>query len=74
MIPFLFVEGSCNKRLDIIMISRPGSTIWYFDKTDMKEVRKRLQCRACFSGNFPSSLLKTGTVDQGQRSYKAASG
>ncbi len=30
----------------------------------MKEVKKHLQGWACFSGNFPSSLLKTGTVDQ----------
>ena len=41
-----------------------STTIWHFDKTDMKEVRKHLQGWACFSGNFPSSLLKTGTVDQ----------
>ena len=27
----------------------------------MKEVKKHLQGWACFSGNFPSSLLKTGT-------------
>jgi hypothetical protein len=66
MIPFLFVEGSYNQRLDIITDPDipPGSTIWYFDQTDMKEVRKHLQGWACFSGNFPLSLLKTGTVDQ----------
>lgn len=66
MIPFLFVEGSYNQRLDLITDPDipAGSTIWYFDKTDMKEVRKHLQGWACFSGNFPSSLLKTGTVEQ----------
>jgi hypothetical protein len=66
MIPFLFVEGSYNQRLDLITDPDipAGSTIWYFDKTDMKEVKKHLQGWACFSGNFPSSLLKTGTVDQ----------
>ncbi len=66
MIPFLFVEGSYNKRLDLITDPDipAGSTIWYFDKTDMKEVKKHLQGWACFSGNFPSSLLKTGTVQQ----------
>ncbi|MBN2243205.1 MAG: uroporphyrinogen decarboxylase [Acidobacteria bacterium] len=65
-IPFLFVEGSYNQRLDII--SDPdipaGSTIWYFDQTDMQEVRKHLQGWACFAGNFPSSLFRAGTVDQ----------
>jgi len=66
LIPFMFVEGSYNQRLDIITDPDipAGTTIWYFDKTDMKEVRKHLQGWACFSGNFPSSLLKTGTVDQ----------
>ncbi|MBN2337795.1 MAG: uroporphyrinogen decarboxylase [Acidobacteria bacterium] len=66
MIPFLFVEGSYNQRLDLITDPDipAGSTIWYFDKTDMKEVKKHLEGWACFSGNFPSSLLKTGTVDQ----------
>ncbi len=66
MIPFLFVEGSYNQRLDLITDPDipAGSTIWYFDKTDMKEVKKHLQGWACFSGNFPSSLLKTGTVAQ----------
>ena len=66
LIPFMFVEGSYNQRLDIITDPDipAGTTIWYFDKTDMKEVRKHLQGWACFAGNFPSSLLKTGTVDQ----------
>ena len=66
MIPFLFVEGSYNQRLDIITDPDipAGSTIWYFDKTDMADVRKHLQGWACFSGNFPSSLLAAGTVDQ----------
>jgi len=66
MIPLLFVEGSYNQRLDLITDPDipAGSTVWYFDRTDMKEVKKHLQGWACFSGNFPSSLLKTGTVDQ----------
>jgi uroporphyrinogen-III decarboxylase len=72
MIPFLFVEGSYNQRLDLITDPDipAGSTIWYFDKTDMKNVKKHLQGWACFSGNFPSSLLKTGTVEQVQQHTK----
>ncbi len=66
MIPFLFVEGSYNQRLDLIVDPDipDGSTVWYFDKTDMAQVRKHLQGYACFSGNFPSSLLAAGTVEQ----------
>jgi hypothetical protein len=66
MIPFMFVEGSYNQRLDLITDPDipAGSTIWYFDKTDMKEVKKHLQGWACFSGNMPSAMLKVGTVDE----------
>lgn len=58
--PYLFVEGGYNQRLDIIAdydIPK-GSTIWIFDQTDMKEVKKRFTGWACFGGNVPVSLLK----------------
>jgi len=66
MIPFLFVEGSYNQRLDLITDPDipAGSTIWYFDKTDMTNVKKNLQGWACFAGNFPSSMLYASTVDE----------
>jgi len=69
LIPFMFVEGSYNQRLDIITDPDipAGTTIWYFDKTEMKDVKKHLQGWGCFSGNFPISLLKTGTVDDVKR-------
>jgi uroporphyrinogen-III decarboxylase len=66
LIPYSFVEGSYNQRLDIITDPDipAGSTIWFFDRTDMKEVKKHLKGWACFAGNFPSSLLKTATPEQ----------
>jgi len=66
LIPYSFVEGSYDQRLDIITDPDipAGSTIWFFDRTDMKEVKKRLGGWACFAGNFPSSLLKTATPQQ----------
>ncbi len=66
LIPYSFVEGSYDQRLDIITDPDipAGSTIWFFDRTDMKEVKKRLGGWACFAGNFPSSLLKTATPEQ----------
>ncbi len=65
LIPYSFVEGSYDQRLDIITDPDipAGSTIWFFDRTDMKEVKKRLGGWACFAGNFPSSLLKTATPE-----------
>ena len=66
LIPYSFVEGSYNQRLDIITDPDipAGTTIWFFDKTDMKNVKKYLGGWGCFGGNFPSSLLKTGTPEQ----------
>ena len=64
--PFLFVEGGYNQRLDVISGDPDipaGSTIWIFDKTDMLEVKKRWAGWACFGGNVPASLLSTGTAE-----------
>jgi len=65
-VPFLFVEGSYNQRLDVIGGDPDipaGTTFWLFDKTDMLEVKKRWAGWACFGGNVPASLLSTGTPD-----------
>lgn len=61
-VPYLFVEGGYNQRLDIITDPDipAGHTIWLFDHTDMRQVKKKLSGWACFGGNVPGSLLKTG--------------
>jgi uroporphyrinogen-III decarboxylase len=66
VVPYLFVEGGYNQRLDIIADADipAGTTIWIFDQTDMKEVKKRFTGWACFGGNVPVSLLKAGTPHQ----------
>jgi hypothetical protein len=65
-IPYLFVEGGYNQRLDIITDPDipAGHTVWAFDHTDMKEVKKKLGGWACFAGNVPGSLLKAGTPEK----------
>lgn len=65
LIPYLFVEGGFNQRLDVITDPDipAGTTIWIFDQTDMKEVHKRFTGWACFGGNVPGSLLKAGRPD-----------
>jgi hypothetical protein len=66
-IPFLFVEGGYNQRLDVIAGDPDipaGSTLWIFDKSDMLEVKKRWGGWACFGGNVPASLLSTGTAEE----------
>ena len=59
VVPFLFVEGGYNQRLDVIADSDipKGTTVWMFDKTEMKEVKKKLGGWACFGGNVPVSML-----------------
>lgn len=66
LVPYSFVEGSYDQRLDVITDPDipAGTTIWFFDRTDMRAVKNHLKGWACFAGNFPSSLLKTGTVQQ----------
>jgi uroporphyrinogen-III decarboxylase len=61
IIPYLFAEGSYNKRLDLIADPDipAGKTLWMFDQTDMKEAKKHLSGWACIGGNVSSSLLIT---------------
>ncbi len=50
LVPSLFVEGGYDQRLDII-VDRDipaASTIWMFDRTDLREVKKRFTGWACF--------------------------
>jgi len=63
MVPYLFAEGGYNQRLDIITDPDipAGHTVWSFDHSDMKEVKKKLGGWAAFCGNVPASLLKAGT-------------
>ena len=68
-VPFLFVEGGYNQRIDVIAGDPDipaGSTLWIFDKTDMNEVKQLWGGWACFGGNVPASLLSTGTAEGGQ--------
>ncbi len=66
VVPMMFVEGGYNSRLDIIADPDipKGTTLWMFDKTDLKAVKKRFGGWACFGGNVPVSLLATGTPKQ----------
>lgn len=66
VVPYLFVEGGYNKRLDVITDPDipAGKTIWIFDQTDMLEVKKRFTGWACFGGNVPASLLKAATPQE----------
>lgn len=66
-VPFNFVEGAYNSRLDIIAEDDeipPGTTMWMFDKTDIGAAKEKLGPWAAIGGNIPASLFKAGTPEQ----------
>jgi hypothetical protein len=63
-IPFSFVEGGYNTRLEVIRDIPKGKTIWSFDTTDMAKAKKALGGIACIGGNVPTDLLAVGTPQQ----------
>ncbi len=62
-IPFCFVEGSYNERLEYLTDVPKGRCVYYFDKIDMAKARKTLEGIACIGGGFPISQILTGTVE-----------
>jgi hypothetical protein len=63
-IPFPFVEGSYNTRLEVIRDIPKGATFWSFDATDMAKAKRILGDVACIGGNVPTDLLSVGTPQQ----------
>jgi uroporphyrinogen-III decarboxylase len=64
LVPYLFVEGGYNSRLEVISDLPKGMTVWWFDRTDMTRAKQTVGKVACIAGNVPLSLLCTGTEDQ----------
>jgi hypothetical protein len=63
-VPFSYVEGGFNSRLEVIKDLPKGKAIWAFDLTDMEKAKKILGKSACIGGNMPLSLLKLGTIQE----------
>jgi len=66
IVPSLLAEGGFNQRLSVIVDPDipKGTTRWFFDRTDMKEVKKRFTGWACFGGNVPLSLLHVAKPEE----------
>jgi hypothetical protein len=62
MIPLLFAEGRYNSRLEAIMETPKGSSIWLFDQTDMARAKETVGTVTCIQGNVPLSLMHAGTA------------
>lgn len=61
LIIMLFAEGSYNTRLETVNDFPKGTTIWWFDQTDMAKAKKIMGEKCCIQGNVPSSLVATGS-------------
>jgi hypothetical protein len=63
-VPYCFVEGGYNKRLEYLAETSDIRCLYLFDRTDMAQARKILGGKVCIAGGFPVSLILTGTPDQ----------
>ncbi len=63
LIPYLFWEGNCTSRLDLIKDVPAGKAMYRFEATDMFKAKDALRDRVCIRGNVPISILATGTPD-----------
>jgi uroporphyrinogen-III decarboxylase len=64
IVPFCFVEGGYNSRLEIIRDIPERRVIWWFDQTDMAKAKKIIGEVACIGGNVPPDLLAIGTPEK----------
>ncbi|NQV55393.1 MAG: hypothetical protein HQ503_06000 [Rhodospirillales bacterium] len=63
MTPYVFWEGNCNSRLEIIGDLPPGKAIYKFESTDMHLAKDVLGDTICIQGNIPASMMITGTPE-----------
>jgi uroporphyrinogen-III decarboxylase len=64
IVPFCFVEGGYNSRLEIIRDMPERRVIWWFDQTDMAKAKKIIGDVTCIGGNVPPDLLAIGTPEK----------
>jgi len=64
LVPYLFAEGGYHSRLEVISDLPRGTTVWWFDRTEMIRAKQTVGKAACIAGNVPLALLCTGTEDQ----------
>jgi hypothetical protein len=69
-IPNVFFEGDYTTRLEYLRELPKGKVLALFDRSDMKKTKEVLGGHICISGNMPSSILQTGTVDDVKKAAK----
>ena len=66
LVPWVFVEGSYNERLEVIADEDIPAhrMIWMFDATDMERAKAVVGKRQCIGGNVPAALFAMGTTEE----------
>jgi len=62
--PFVFWEGSWDKRLEYFRELPKGKVVGWFDRTDLFKAKEVIGDTMCICGDMPLSLLQTGTPEQ----------
>lgn len=62
--PCLFWEGNYNSRLEYLLELPKGKVFSHFDTTDIFKAKEILNGHHSIGGNFPCSLLQSGTPDE----------
>ena len=60
MVPYVFLEGPYNTRLEILKQVPKGKVIYMFEQVDIAKAKKILGDTACICGNLPSADLIYG--------------
>jgi uroporphyrinogen-III decarboxylase len=60
--PFVFWEGDCTTRLEMIGDIPKGKVVYMFESTDIFKAKEVLGDVVCIRGNVPISILMTGTL------------
>jgi hypothetical protein len=61
--PFVFWEGDCTSRLELIGDIPRGKAVYMFEATNIFKAKEILGDVVCIRGNVPLSLLLAGTPD-----------
>jgi hypothetical protein len=61
--PYVFWEGDCTSRLELIADIPRGKAVYLFESTDIFKAKEILRDVVCIRGNVPLSLLIAGTPD-----------
>ncbi len=63
-IPYIFAEGSFEKRLEYFRELPEKSCFIRFEKTNMEIAKKTIGDKICIAGNVPASLIISGTPEE----------